>query len=381
MQNLPTRPKGKCAMTLIINNQEVQQLLTMEDTIAALEQGYLQLAAGEAVCRPRIDIRIPTSDPARNYQWGTMEGGSTAGYFAIRMKSDIIYETEYKGVVTQEKYCVRPGLYCGLILLTSIENGELLAFINDGHLQHMRVGADGGIGVKYLANKDAEVVGILGSGGMARTHMEAFALVRKIEKLQVFSPTRENRERFGREMATKYNIEVKVCNRPEEVYKDAHILAALTDSAVEVTDGALLEKGTHIVVVGGSGKPDAESLRRVDVYLRFGDTPAPVGRPELATDAEHIGYEARPQHVKYGDGRRGRRKHGNSLPDRRITLADLVSGKVEGRTSPDQITYSERGNLQGAQFHAVAGKVYELAKRAGLGREIPTDWFLQDIRD
>ena len=368
-------------MTLIINNQEVQQLLTMADTIGALEQGYLQLAAGEAVCRPRIDIRIPTSDPARNYQWGTMEGGSTAGYFAIRMKSDIVYETEYQGVVTQEKYCMRPGLYCGLILLTSVENGELLAFINDGHLQHMRVGADGGIGVKYLADKDAEVVGILGSGGMARTHMDAFTCVRKIEKLQVFSPTRENRERFGREMAAKYNIEVKVCNRPEDVYKGAHILAALTDSAVEVTDGALLEKGTHIVVVGGSGKPDAESLKRVDVYLRFGDTPAPVGHPELGTDAEHIGYEARPQQTKYGDGRRGRRKHGNSLPDRRITLADLVSGKVKGRTSPEQITYSERGNLQGAQFHAVAGKVYELAKRAGVGREIPTEWFLQDIRD
>jgi ornithine cyclodeaminase/alanine dehydrogenase-like protein (mu-crystallin family) len=368
-------------MTLIIDNHEVQQLLTMEDTIAALEKGYLQLAAQEAVCRPRIDIRIPTSDPARNYQWGTMEGGSTAGYFAIRMKSDIIYETDYNGVVTQEKYCVRPGLYCGLILLTSIENGELLAFIKDGYLQHMRVGADGGIGVKYLANKDAEVVGILGSGGMARTHMEAFTRVRKIEKLQVFSPTRENRERFGREMAAKYNIEVKVCNRPEDVYRGAHILAALTDSAVEVTDGSLLEKGTHIVVVGGSGKPDAESLKRVDVYLRFGDTPAPVGHPELATDAEHIGYEARPEQGKYGDGRRDRRKHGNSLPDRRITLADLVSGKVKGRTSPDQITYSERGNLQGAQFHAVAGKVYELAKRAGLGREIPTEWFLQDIRD
>jgi ornithine cyclodeaminase/alanine dehydrogenase-like protein (mu-crystallin family) len=368
-------------MTLIINNQEVQQVLTMEDTIAALEQSYLQLAAGEAVCRPRIDIRIPTGDPARNYQWGTMEGGSTAGYFAIRMKSDIIYESKYNGVVTQEKYCMRPGLYCGLILLTSIENGELLAFINDGYLQHMRVGADGGIGVKYLAKQDAEVVGMLGSGGMARAHMEAFTCVRKIEKLQVFSPTRENRERFAREMAAKYNIEVKVCNRPEDVYKGAHILAAVTDSALEVTDGALLEKGTHIVVVGGSGKPDAESLKRVDVYLRFGDTPAPVGHPELATDAEHIGYEARPQQAKYGDGRRARRKHGNSLPDRRVTLADVVSGKVKGRTSPDQITYSERGNLQGAQFHAVAGKVYELAKGAGLGREIPTEWFLQDIRD
>src|SRR5499426_2805705 len=318
-------------MTLIINNSEVQQLLTMEDTIAALEQGYLQLASGEAVCRPRIDIRIPTSDPARNYQWGTMEGGSTAGYFAIRMKSDIVYEKEYKGVVTQEKYCMRPGLYCGLILLTSVENGELLAFINDGHLQHMRVGADGGIGVKYLANEDAEVVGILGSGGMARTHTDAFTRVRKIEKLQVFSPTRQNRERFAREMAEKYNIEVKVCSRPEEVYKGAHILAALTDSAMEVTDGTLLEKGTHIVVVGGTGKPDAESLKRVDVYLRFGDTPAPTGHPELATDAEHIGYEARPVQDKHGDGRRSRRKHGNSLPDKRITLADLVAGKVKGR--------------------------------------------------
>ena len=368
-------------MTMIINNQEVEKVLTMADTIAALEKSYLQLAAGEAVCRPRIDIRIPTSDPARNYQWGTMEGGSAAGYFAIRMKSDIIYETEYNGAVTQEKYCMRPGLYCGLILLTSIENGELLAFINDGYLQHMRVGADGGIGVKYLANQDAEVVGILGSGGMARTHMAAFMHVRKIEKLQVFSPTRENRERFGREMAAKYNIEVKVCNRPEDVYKGAHILAALTDSAVEVTDGTLLEKGTHIVTVGGSGKPDPESLKRVDVYLRFGDTPAPVGHPELATDAEHVGYEARPQQNKFGDGRQSRRKHGNSLPDRRVTLADLVSGRVKGRTSPDQITYSERGNLQGTQFHAVGGKVYELARKAGVGREIPTEWLLQDIRD
>ena len=77
-------------MTLIINNHDVEQLLTMEDTLAALEEAYLQLAAKEAVCRPRIDIRIPTSDPAKNYQWGTMEGGSTSGYFAIRMKSDII---------------------------------------------------------------------------------------------------------------------------------------------------------------------------------------------------------------------------------------------------------------------------------------------------
>jgi hypothetical protein len=64
-----------------------------------------------------------------------------------------------------------------------------------------------------------------------------------------------------------------------------------------------------------------------------------------------------------------------------VSLADLAAGRVKGRIRDDEITYSERGNLQGAQFFAVAGKVYELARQAGLGREIPTEWFLQDIRN
>lgn len=369
-------------MTLIINNDDVSELLTMEMTLEALEESYKNLAIGEATCRPRIDIRIPTSDPAKNYQFGSMEGGSTGGYFAVRMKSDIIYETDYNGVLTQEKYCTEPGRFCGLIFLTSIENGEPLAFINDGVLQHMRVAGDGGIGVKYMARKDAEVVGMLGSGGMSRTHMQAFTAVRNIKKLQVFSPTKENREAFGREMAAKYNMEVQVCDRPEDIYKGAHIVAALTDSAVPVLDGTLVEKGAHVVNIGGSGVPDAETIRRVDVYLRFGDAPAPVGRPEFALDDEYIAWEARPGTPKHGDGRSGKAGHGAAkLPGRRVGLADIISGKAKGRTSDDQITWSERGNLQGAQFYAVAGKVYEAAKKARLGYEIPTSLFLQDIRN
>src|SRR5438045_9706496 len=117
-------------MTLILSNDDVGKVLTMADTIAALEKSYLQIAAKEAVCRPRIDIRIPTSDPAKNYQFGSMEGGSTAGYFAVRMKSDVVYETEYNGVRTQEKYCTKPGLYCGLVFLRAIENGESLGLAN-----------------------------------------------------------------------------------------------------------------------------------------------------------------------------------------------------------------------------------------------------------
>jgi len=368
-------------MTLIINNDDVAKVLTMEDTIAALETSYRNLFLGEATCRPRIDIRIPTSDPTKNYQFGSMEGGSTGGYFAVRMKSDIVYEQRNGDVVTQEKYCTKPGLFCGLIFLTSIENGEPLAFINDGVLQHMRVAGDGGIGVKYMARKDAKVVGMLGSGGMAREHMASFIAVRNIEKLQVYSPTKTNREAFGREMAAKYNIEVQVCERPEDIYKGADIVAALTDSAVPVLNGALIEKGAHVVNIGGSGVPDAETIRRADVYLRFGDAPAPIGRPELALDDEYIAWEAKPEARKFGDGRWGKKAHGVMAPEKRITLADIWSGRTPGRTSPDQITWSERGNLQGAQFYAVAGRVYELVKERGLGYEIPTELFLQTIRN
>ena len=367
-------------MTLFINNDIVSQLLTMEDTIAALEQSYRDLVTGEAVCRPRIDIRIPTSDASRGYQFGSMEGGSTAGYFAVRMKSDIVYQTEYEGVTTREKYCQKPGLYCGLIFLTSIENAEPLAFINDGVLQHMRVGGDGGIGVMYMSNEDAEVVGMLGSGGMARTHMQAFTAVRDIRKLQVFSPTRANREAFAAEMRELHGIEVQVCDKPEDVYRGADIIAAVTDSAVPVMDGGCLENGQHIVNIGGGGVPDQASLDRVDVYFRFGNAPAPVGRPELTLDDEYLAWEARPD-LAANTGKRRTRGRGATLPERMVSFADLLSGEKPGRTSADQISYSERGNLQGAQFYAVAGRVYELARERNLGNEVPTEWFLQDIRD
>ncbi len=370
-------------MTLIIANADVQQVLDMPTTIAALEESYRQMVTKEAVCRPRIDIQIPTRDRDKTYQWGTMEGGSVNGYFAIRMKSDIIVQDRAGEVPTEEKYCTRPGLYCGLIWLFDTNSGAPVAILNDGILQHMRVGADGGIGVKYMARQDASVIGMLGSGGMAHAHMQAFTCVRPIRRLQVYSPTKANRERFGQEMAGKYGIEVQICDRPEDVYKDADIVAALTDATKPVLNGNALEDGTHVVNIGGSGKPDKETIKRIDVSLRFGTAPAPWGLPEFGTTASRLTYAAMdPATVERRmspDAKRGPR--GVVAEDRTVFFADLISGRKPGRSSDRQITYSERGNLQGAQFWAVAAKVYEAAKAKGRGREIPTEWRLQDIRD
>jgi ornithine cyclodeaminase/alanine dehydrogenase-like protein (mu-crystallin family) len=267
-----------------------------------------------------------------------------------------------------------------LILLNNIQNGEPLALINDGYLQHMRVGADSGIGVKYMAREDAEVVGMIGSGGMARSHVESFLLARKLKRIQVYSPTKAHREEYAKEVSQKYGIEVVPVSQPKEAYKSAHIVAGCTDSSVPIVIGKWLEEGTHVTCVGG--KPDDDTLKRIDISLRLGNAPHPWGLPEFGLADEYITYAAKPDHnADFQMKRAGKRAHGVIAEDRAVLLEELLTGKKKGRTSNKQITYSERGNIQGAQFFAVAGKVYELAKARGLGREIPTEWLLQDIRD
>lgn len=371
-------------MTLLLNNNDVERVLTMEMTMTALEQAYHDLAARDAVCRPRIDVRIPTGEDDRLYQWGTMEGGSaTSGYFAIRAKSDVLYEQEYNGVRTQEKYSTRPGLYCGLILLFSVRNAEPLAIINDGYLQHMRVGADSGIGVKYAAREDAAVLGMLGSGGMARSHLESISRVRQIRRLQVFSPTPANRERYAAEMAEQYGIEAVAVDDPRDVYRGADIICGCTDSAGEVIAGDWLEAGTHVTCIGG--RPDERTRDRVDIWLRLGTAPAPVGLDDFRPTDEMLVYVAQPDSPVYEQHRMGRRAQrpptGEGGGPRLVYFEELLDGRAKGRTGPADITYSERGNIQGAQFYAVAGAAYEAARARGLGRELPTEWFLQDIRD
>jgi ornithine cyclodeaminase/alanine dehydrogenase-like protein (mu-crystallin family) len=224
---------------------------------------------------------------------------------------------------------------------------------------------------------------MLGSGGMSRTHMDAFMCVRDIKKLQVYSPTPANREAFAEEMRQKFGIEVVVCDNPRDIYRGADIVAALTDSAVGVLNGEWVEEGAHVVSVGGGGgKADDATLDKVDVYMRFGSAPAPWGLPDMALEDEYITYAAEPEfNSSFKMKRSGRRGHGAALPDRMITFKDIMEGTNRGRSTSTQITYSERGNLQGAQFWAVGGLVYEKAKEAGLGNEVPTEWFLQDIRD
>src|SRR5262249_4187907 len=191
---------------LMIDNEVVKRVLTMPECIEAQERAFAGTLTGASVSRPRIDMFVPCNREDGYYRWGSVEGASD-GVLAVRLKSDImIWPEGPDGTRTEAKYCMRPGTYCGLVLLFSTQDGEPLAIINDGHLQHMRVGASAGIGARLLAREDAHAVGMIGSGGMARTVLQALAEVREISKVKVYSRSPANRAAFAKEMTEQLGV-------------------------------------------------------------------------------------------------------------------------------------------------------------------------------
>ena len=377
---------------LIINNDDVAKLLTMDDCIRVQEDAFKKLPYGGAIHRPRIDLYMPCEREDGYYRWSTMEGAND-GYMAIRMKSDIIvWPKGDNGNWTEEKYCREPGTYCGIIYLLSCRNGEPLAFINDGMLQHMRVGGGAGIGVKWLAREDSHIVGMLGSGGMARTFLEAFTCVRDIRLCKIYSPNAARREAYADEMTKKLGIEVRSVSTAREAVEGVDILSSCTDSMIPVYDAEWVEKGIHVTNLGRREMPEAV-MAKFDVVVRQGVAGLQMRQTERfqaergLSPAAYIGGS--PEEMKRIPDKNQAPGFGGDSPefsDRgkggdKPEFADLVTGKCKGRTSRDEVTFYRNVGNQGLQFSCVGGWVYELAKKRGLGRTIPTEWFLQDIRD
>jgi alanine dehydrogenase len=359
---------------LLINNSVVEQILDMRGCIEALETGYRDLIRERAVYRGRYDLFVPNDDPKLMYRWGTMEGASRSfETFAIRMKSDMLEWPEGK---TVEKYCVQPGTFCGIVMVFSTRNGEPLAIINDGIIQHMRVGGCAGLGAKYLSREDSAVVGILGAGGMARTYLLAFHHVRKIREVKVFSPTLKNREAYAGEMSEKLGLKITPVQRAEHAVRGCDIVATCTDSIqVVVSDPAWIEAGMHLTCVKAN-EWNPEIVEKSDLVIKMGRATKHLDEGQMRIGAEAAVVAGNAEEIK-----RIANPPVDIFSRDFPLLTDVMSGKIQGRTDGKQVTFFANSGTQGLQFASTAGYVVQEAKRRGLGQEIPTSWFLQDIRD
>jgi ornithine cyclodeaminase/alanine dehydrogenase-like protein (mu-crystallin family) len=210
-----------------------------------------------------------------------------------------------------------------------------------------------------LARDDASKIGIFGAGGQAETQLMAACAVRRISRIRVFSPKRESRDRFAQKMTGKLKTAVCATESPREVVEGADIVIAATSSNEPVFEGRWLEPGMHINFVQDR-EVDSLTLNRagrvvIDARQRVSDWVMGQKAPrESQGRFDHESFE--------------------NLSE----LADVINGTAPGRETRDQITLFRAPGL-GIQFASVGKIVYEEARKRGLGRQIPVDWFLEDL--
>lgn len=359
-----------------IGNDDVVELLSMADTMAALEIGFSQLASRDAAHVPRMELWSPAAQQDAYYCLGSMAGTTKHfGISAIRIKSDVLHWPRGR---RQEKYAVEPGTFCGFILLFSSTTGEPLALINDGILQRMRVGGSAGIAAGHLAGPGPTTLGILGSGNMARTHLEAVALACELKTVRVYSPTASNREAFAEEMQTVVGVEVEPVTAPEAAVSGADIVVTATNSMVPTLQPEWIDQGALVIFVTRR-EVSPELITRADRVMQLGEYS--IG-PEANVPGMEFPQSGAGGFVAGNDDERSRlpwkhRAETGQFP----SLIEMLAGKVDGRTRPEETIMFINIGAQGVQFAAVAARVHEIARQRSGGTAMPQEKFLQDIRD
>ncbi len=364
-------------MTLILNNDEIDSLLSVDLALSSLEDAYKQQANGRAINRPRTDVYLPGEEEDRVYVFKSMEGGlAEQKIVALRLNSDVIHWEARAETIVKCKIPSAPGKkWVGLILLFSTETGEPLAIFPDGVIQRMRVAATSALAAREMARQDACVLGIFGSGWQASGHVTAFLKVRKIEKVRLFSPTKSNREAFAREMETKVGVAVQPVDQPEAVARGSDILVAATNAITTVIHPDWVKPGMHVTCVKDSelGPETIRKANRIAIHARkFAPENYIAGLGDekigLHDPIEHLERKARPV-------RAAAPPFWIDAPE----IKDIIAGRVKGRGSPDEITCFINNIGLGIQFAALGSAIYRAARAQGLGREIPTEWFLETV--
>ncbi len=122
-------------MTLILNNAQIADLLTMQEVVDVLDDAFIELAEGRGANRRRSDTFTPSTHPSGGlYGLKSMDGViPKLGVGAIRLNSDIITFPTISDVKRRVKIPAAPNeRYTGLVLLFSTTTGEPLAIFPDG---------------------------------------------------------------------------------------------------------------------------------------------------------------------------------------------------------------------------------------------------------
>ena len=353
----------------VLSNDEVEQLLTMPECIAVLEEMYLDYAEGLALHVPRVDSLSPSTEPEAYYAFKQMGGAwPRRRVQALRINSDVITHPVVAGAARRVKQPKAGGRWVGLVLLFSTETGALLAIMPDGVMQRLRVGAANGIALKHLAREDVRTLAIIGSGWQAGGQLMAALATRPFRDVRVYSPRKERREAFVAEVRPQYpGVDIRSADSADACVKDADVIMSATSSMGRVVDPAWLGPGVHVSCIKAQEVDQAvlDACDHVVVHA-------------TAQPKQDDNVMAGTPHVPAGHHRGWWNAPGNRFAEY-PSLGQLVAGARPGRRHAGEITCFVNNVGIGLQFAAAGALVLEKARRAGVGHDLPDDWFSETV--
>jgi alanine dehydrogenase len=351
-------------MTLILSNHDVHQALNVKECLDVMEDSYREQAASRAVNRPTCHSYLPHSLANSTYSFKSVDGGvGKYGVLALRVTSDIVQEQQVHGSLRLEKLPLANGMFVGLVQLFSAQTGELLAIMPDGLIGQTRVGVTSALAMKAMARKNSQQLGLIGSGGQAKAHYRFMTAVMPIKKVKVFSPNAEHCKAFAAEMEEETGVACTPVDSAAQAVSGSDVICSATNSSRPVVNLDWLRPGMHYNSIR-EFETDLEVLKMSDViaiHTRFGGIQH-YQPPGIVEDMPGVRREKPRDWSKYPE------------------ICDLIAGKAPSRTDDKQISFFFNNVGTGVQFAAMGYCAYKTAKEKGLGHEIPTDWFLQDIK-
>ncbi|MEM7414244.1 MAG: ornithine cyclodeaminase family protein [Gemmatimonadota bacterium] len=313
----------------ILSGADVRAAVDMPTAIEAMREAFGALSSGAAT----VPIRLPLE----------MEHGVSL-FMPAHLHASGDAGAKVVSVHPRNAEKGLPVIHAAVLVLDP-DTGRVRALMDGTWLTALRTGAIGGLAAEVLARDDARVVTVFGASVQARTQLEAVRCVRSIEEVRIVSATGASAEAFAAELT---GVQARAVSDSNEAVRGADIVVAATSSSVPVFDGAAVEPGTHVTGVG-SFTPE---MREVDTTL--------IKRARVIVDQreailEEAGDIVGP--IRDGD------------VDESIMVAEIgeiVLGRAEGRTHPDEITFFKSvGNA--VQDVSVAARVLEIAEERGLG--------------
>ena len=325
-------------MVLILSRKHIESVLTMKESIAAVEEAFRELALKTAQMPTRASLSVLDKE-------GWM--GAMPAYLGKAGALTTKIVTSYENNPARHKL---PTIMA-VIVLNDPETGRTEAVLEGSYITAVRTGAVSGVATEYLAKKDATTVGIFGAGTQAQTQLEAVMAVRNIESVLVHDIAPEKTARFSEQMSQRLRIEVRAEDDRERVAEESEIIITASTSKVPVFKGDSLSQGTHLNAIG-SFTPDARELDDSTIL-----------RAKIVVDSLDAAL------AEAGDLLIPMRAGIFQRNQIHAELGEIIAGRKKARENDLEITVFKSVGL-GIQDAAVARLAYVKATRMGIGDKI-----------